>query len=114
MTQGALQFPQEVIITQVNSFVVDVIYPKFQFLHYFEVVVDDKLLCKFRVEAILDFLCASHLLGKIGLVRVFCNMHTFQEIHQPGKKKITPPQLLEVRKQEMEDVFLLNATLIFP
>lgn len=67
LAQGDLQLPQEVIVTQVNSFVVDVINPKLQFLHYFKVVVDDKLLCKLWVEAILDFLCAGHLLGNIGL-----------------------------------------------
>ncbi len=68
LAQGALQLPQEVIVTQVNSFVVDVINPKPQFLHYFKVVVDDKLLRKLWAEAILDFLCALHLLGKVGLL----------------------------------------------
>lgn len=63
LAQGDLQLPQEVIVTQVNSFIVDVINPKLQFLHYFKVVVDDKLLCKLWAEAILDFLCACHLLG---------------------------------------------------
>lgn len=67
LAQGALQLPQEVIVTQVNSFVVDVINPKLQFLHYFKVVVDEEFFGKLRVEAILDFLCASHLLGEIGL-----------------------------------------------
>lgn len=67
LAQGALQLPQEVIITQVNCFVVNVINAKLQFLHYLKVVVDDKLFCKLWAEAILDFLCACHLLGNIGL-----------------------------------------------
>lgn len=80
LAQGALQLPQEVVVTQVNSFVVDVINPKLQFLHYFKIVVDNKLFCKLWAETILDFLCAPHLLGKVGLL-YFCYMHTFQEIH---------------------------------
>lgn len=67
LAQGALQLPKEVVVTQVNSFVVDVINPKLQFLHYFKVVVDDKLFRKLWVEAILDFLCALQLLRKVGL-----------------------------------------------
>lgn len=86
LAQGALQLPQEVIVTQVNSFVVDVINPKLQFLHYFKVVVDDKLFCKLRAEAILDFLCTFHLLGKDGLRCVFRNMHTSQDIQKSEQR----------------------------
>lgn len=71
LTQGALQLPQEVVVTQVNSFVVDVINPKLQFLDYFKVVVDDKLFRKLWAEAVLDFLCACHLSGKVGWLCVF-------------------------------------------
>ncbi len=64
LAQGALQLPQEVIITQVNGFVVDVINPKPQFLHHLKVIVDEKLFSKLWIEAILDFLCAPHLFRK--------------------------------------------------
>lgn len=63
LAQGDLQLPQEVVITQVDGFVVDVIDPKYQLLHHFEIVVDDKLLGKLGIEAILDLLRARHLLG---------------------------------------------------
>ena len=64
LAQSALQFPQEVVITQVNCLVVNVINPKFQFLHHFEVVVDDELFGKLRAEAVLDLLRPIRLLGK--------------------------------------------------
>lgn len=78
LAQGALKLPQEVIVTQVNSFVIDVINPKLQLLHYFKVVVDDKLFCKLWAEAILDFLCACHLLGKVGLFQFFASCTHFK------------------------------------
>lgn len=66
LAQGALQFSQEVVITQVNCFVVDIINPKLQLLHYFKVVVNSELFGKLWVEAILNLLSAFHLLGNIG------------------------------------------------
>lgn len=73
LAQSTLQLAQEVIIAQVNSLVVDVIEPKLQFLHYLKVVVDDKLFGKLWAEAILDFLCASQLWGKFGLLFYTCS-----------------------------------------
>lgn len=67
LTQSALQLAQEVVITQVDSLVVNVINPKFEFLYDLKVVVDDKLFGKPRIEAILDFLCPCDLMRKPGL-----------------------------------------------
>lgn len=64
LAQGDLQLAQEVVVAQVDGFVVDVVNAEYQLLHHFEIVVDDKLLGKLGVEAILDLLRARHLLGK--------------------------------------------------
>lgn len=79
LAQGALQLPQEVVVTQINSFVVDVINPELQLLHYFKVVVDDKFFCKPRAQAILDFLRAAHLLQKIG--QLYALQHATTVLH---------------------------------
>lgn len=63
LAQGDLQLAQEVVVAQVDGFVVDVVNGEYQLLHHFEIVVDDKLLGKLGVEAILDLLRARHLWG---------------------------------------------------
>lgn len=63
LAQGDLQLAQEVVVTQVDGFIVNVVNAKYQLLHHFKIVVDDKLLGKLGVEAILDLLGARHLLG---------------------------------------------------
>lgn len=65
LAQCALQLPQEVIVAQVDGLVVDVVDPKFEFLHYFKVVVDDKLLGKLWRQAVLNFFCSCQLLKKV-------------------------------------------------
>lgn len=62
LAQGDLQLAQEIVVTQVDGFIVDVVNAKYQLLHHFKIVVDDKLLGKLGVEAILDLLSACHLL----------------------------------------------------
>lgn len=65
LAQRALQFSQEVIITQVNGLVVNVINSKLQFLNYFEEVIDDKLFGKPWTEAVLHLFGPSNLLGRM-------------------------------------------------
>lgn len=61
LSKGAFTFSQEVIIAQLDSFVVDVINPKFQFLNHFKVVINNKCLGEFGVQAILNPFCALNL-----------------------------------------------------
>lgn len=86
LAQGTLQFPQEVIIREVNGLVVNVINPKFQFLHDLEVVVDDKLFGKLWAKAVLDFLCPSNLLGNLRLCFFFLQTYYCSQLWQRLKR----------------------------
>lgn len=68
LAQRALQLSKEVIIAEINGFVVNVINSKFQLLHHLKVVINEKLLCKLGAEAILDLLGASELLRNMKLL----------------------------------------------
>lgn len=68
LAQRTLQFSKEVVVAEINGGVVNVVNSKFQLLHNFKVVVNDKLLCKLGVEAILDLLGAAELLRNTKLL----------------------------------------------
>ena len=61
MSKGTFTFSQEVIIAQLDCFVVNVINPKFQFLNHFKVVINNKCLGKYGIQAILNPFCALNL-----------------------------------------------------
>lgn len=61
LSQGAFTFSQEVVVTQLNGLVVDVINPELQFLNHFKVVVNNECLGERGIQAVLNPLRALGL-----------------------------------------------------
>lgn len=62
LSQGTLQFSQEVSVTQAGILTVYVVHFKPQLLHHLKVIVDDKCLGKLWAEAVQDFLRPANLI----------------------------------------------------
>lgn len=82
LSQCTFKFSQEVIISQFNGFVINIIYAKFKFLNKLKIVINQKFLRKFRVQGILNSFCAINLqLERYHLTQNFMNkLHTYNTL----------------------------------